>query len=479
MRTNIFVAVWLSLAFLISPPITEARQTSTPLETGYIRLVPDAGTTSPAGVAIFGLRSSNVLINEAGVPSSTTIQSGRIFADVNGPMNTGIAFANPNNQDATISFYFTDASGNNFGAGATTLTANHQMAAFLTESPFGLQSSLTGTFTFTSSLPIAAIALRGFVNERSEFLMTTLSVSPLGTGFGGAAVLIPHFADGAGWSTQVVLLNPGDTLISGSIQFYGQGSKNLNATPTKVVIGGISSSTFNYTIQPRSAVRMQTQTARNATEVGSVRITPAATSNAPSGLAIFSYQNAGVTVSAASVPAMPPSKAFRLYVESSGVFGQIGAIQTWLTISNPATGKITVQLSVNKLDGTPTGWTTSVDLPSGGQIAKFASELFPQLPAGFQGVLRITGPVPVGVIGLRGRYNERGDMLITTTPPYDEASQPLFEIDFPHFVTGAGYSTQLILLSTGSAQSGSLMLFTKDGVALPSSAVAAGSTNTN
>ena len=40
---------------------------------------------------------------------------------------------------------------------------------------------MRGTFTFTDDLPVTVIALRGFVNERSEFLMTTVLVAPAST----------------------------------------------------------------------------------------------------------------------------------------------------------------------------------------------------------------------------------------------------------------------------------------------------------
>jgi hypothetical protein len=118
------------------------------------------------------------------------------------------------------------------------------------------------------------------------------------------------------------------------------------------------------------------------------------------------------------------------------------------------------------VDGTPTGLSKSIDIAAGGQIAKFANELFSQLPSPFRGILRISSPSEVGVAGLRGRYNERGELLMTTTPPHDEATPPQPAVDFPHFVTGGGYTTQLILLSTGAAQTGSLMLMSKEGAPL-------------
>src|ERR1019366_4133460 len=107
------------------------------------------------------------------------IQSGRIYVETAGSVNTGISIANPNSQAAGISFYFTDLNGNNFAAGTTTIAAGGQLAAFLNEAPFNGGASINGTFTFASSVPISVAALRGLTNERSEFLLTTLPVVDL------------------------------------------------------------------------------------------------------------------------------------------------------------------------------------------------------------------------------------------------------------------------------------------------------------
>src|SRR5262249_27813913 len=98
-----------------------------------------------------------------------------------------------------------------------------------------------------------------------------------------------------------------------------------------------------------------------------------------------------------------------------------------------------------------------------------AKDLFPQLPSRFTGILKITALSPVTVTGLRARYNKRGDLLVAATPPYDDSTASRTELDFPYFVNGGGYSTQLILLSTGTAHRGSLWLFSQDGVPLPRS----------
>ena len=159
-----------------------------------------------------------------------------------------------------------------------------------------------GTFTFTSNLPVAVIALRGFVNERSEFLMTTLPVAPLAVPTTGT-VYFPHFADGGGWTTQVILVNPTHAPIRGSVQFFDSGSETAPAAPkTLTLADGRSGSEFTYAIPPRSATRLRTSNPTGPLDVGSVRAVPDTGQTAPAGVSIFTYQKDGMTVSEAGVP---------------------------------------------------------------------------------------------------------------------------------------------------------------------------------
>src|SRR5438552_6863651 len=175
---------------------------------GYGRVLPTA--TAPAGVSIFGLRQNGVLVTEAGVPGVITLISGRTYAEVNGPINTGMAFANLNSSPVVISFNFTDQAGNDFGQNSFTLGANGQMAKFLNEAPFSA-APFAGTFTFSASAPVALAALRTFANQRGEFLVTTQPVTKTPDVISANALVIGHFADGSGWNTQVILVNTADT----------------------------------------------------------------------------------------------------------------------------------------------------------------------------------------------------------------------------------------------------------------------------
>src|SRR5206468_1934381 len=103
--------------------------------------------------------------------------------------------------------------------------------------------------------------------------------------------------------------------------------------------------------------------------------------------------------------------------------------------------------------------TGTAPVPANGQIVTFLNQIqgLGNLQLPFQGILRISTNAASGisVAGLRGRYNERGDFLITTTPPIDESSTSSGELLFPHLTDAGGYTTQFILLSGSASQSSS------------------------
>ena len=434
---------------------------------GYGRIRADAGSTTPSGIAIFQFRDSQgVLISEAGVPATEPVLEGRIFAEVDGPVNTGLAIANPNDETATIDFYFTDTDGTSFSYGTVQLDAHQQTAKFLNQPPFNSGGSpVRGTFTFESSVPIAVIALRGFTNEAGEFLMTTLPVASLSSA-SEETVYIPHFAAGGGWVTQVILVNPTDSTITGTVGFLGPGSDTTAASPVILTLDdGSTGSNFDYLIPPRSSQRFTTSNPYGTLNSGSVRATPNSGNAAPSGLVVFSYAPAGKTLSEAGVPALAKGSGFRVYAEASGTLGQMGSISTGLAITNAADTSNTVTLEVTNLDGSLAVAPATLALPPSGQVARFLNDIF-SLPDNFFGVLRVTSTADVAIVALRLRVNAKREIKVTTLAPSNEMDPATSaETFFPHIADSGGWSTQFILFSgaAGQASSGTLTFIDASG----------------
>jgi len=223
---------------------------------------PSLETRACRGLAILGLRQNGVLVTEAAVPATPVTQSGRIYAEVDGAVNTGVAIANVSDADtdARISFFFTDQNGNDFGNGSLTVGAKQQIAAFLNQSPFNVAAPVRGTFTFTSSLPISAVGFRGFTNELGEFLITTLPMGSI-TSASVENLNFPQFVDGGGWSTQVILVNPTSVSLTGTVRLY-----NTSGTESSPA-GGMP-----YSIAPRSCFVLRTNDPEKPIEVKSVQV---------------------------------------------------------------------------------------------------------------------------------------------------------------------------------------------------------------
>lgn len=433
------------------------------LKTGYGALVSTSGLSAATGIAIFGYHADGALVSEAGVPATPLIQSGRIFAEINGSVDTGVAIVNPYDTTAQVSFFFTDANGHDTGNGTTTVAAKSKLSVYLTDAPYNGPSPFVGTFTFTSSLPVGVVALRLRANERGEYLMTTLPATDLQAPAGSTPVVFPHYADGAGWSTEIALVNTGDAVLTGSVQFL-----DPTGAPAAVSVNGRAVSTFTYSIPPRGSQSWQTSGPDNAVDTGTIVVTPTGGQAAPVGVSMFAFRIDGVTVTEAGVPSTPVSTAFRVYAEADGNFPDVGSIESGFALSNPSGSPVTVTIELDALNGLPATVPGPLIIPPGGQTALMLDQLpgISALSITFMGALRIRSGGPISVVGLRIRVNERGELVITTTPPTDEsANQTAITRFFPHVVDSGGFTTQFVLFSAGSSPfpAGLLELFDASG----------------
>lgn len=437
---------------------------------GYAKIVPGSGQTTPAGVAIFGYNpSGTALVTEAGVPASPLLKNGRIYAEVSsggfaGPgTDIGLAMANSGTSDAVISFTYTNSSGVDVGGNTYTLSAGKQSAVFLDQAPWNVPLGFQGSFTFTSTAPISVVALQLYQNARSEDLITTLPVIDLDTGVftpSTTPAVLPQFADGAAWTTSVLLVNPTDSTISGTIQFRDPSGNILS-----MATNSQTATSFAYTIPRRSSYKLVTAGTSNppspgAPQTGSVTVTPSAGGTTPVSLAVFSLSNGTTIVTQAGVTSSL-STSFRTYVEANAQLGAVGSYMTGVAVANASSAAGTITLDLFTPDGNPTAYSATLPITANGQFAPLLTTVFPTLTLPFQGVLRIrTSTSAISVVALRIRVNERGEYLQTTTPPTDEnGSAPVGqEYDFPQIVNAGGFTTQFVLFSgyKGQATSGTL-----------------------
>ena len=279
-------------------------------------------------------------------------------------------------------------------------------------------------------------------------------------------------SDNDGNSESIVVSNPaaGDWYIDlFGYEAYGNVKLDITAVFTPLTIslsgGGASSSS---TVDTSSTVSIGYATANVLNGV------------APFGTAVFSYTQSGYVVSEAGIPASPPTQSARIFVDyRSGVVTATGPlnISTGIAIVNRGTAIASLTYTLRDL----TGQTLAVGhgtLSIGAHRGKLIQELRDlasdfTLPANFStstmyGTLEITSSQPVSVLALRVTVNQRGDVLLTSTPVADlSKALTTAAVYFPQLVDGGGYVTTVILVNTsGATENGTIEIFENSGAPL-------------
>jgi hypothetical protein len=195
---------------------------------GWARLTPDVGTSTPIGTGLFSYNPGNILQTESGVPATTATNHARIYVDLSGGHNTGLAIANPTDSIAEISIRafqrngITEAGTNN---DPLPLPANGHRGRFANEFVSGLQDGFTGLLDISSATPFVALTMRSLDNERQEFLAALFPIADM-TQSAPSPIVFPQIADGGGYATQFILMSAGAESTS-TLNFYNDGGDPL------------------------------------------------------------------------------------------------------------------------------------------------------------------------------------------------------------------------------------------------------------
>jgi len=211
--------------------------------------------------------------------------------------------------------------------------------------------------------------------------LTQLSTLSCGTGH---RLYFAQFGNGQGLTSEIVLTNPSATdMVSGEIDFFDDEGLSLS-----VGIAGTGVTTrVDFSVLPLGAVTISTD-GQGEVAVGAAVVS----SEGPlGGVVRFSISGIGI----AGVPASQLLSGFLAPVRR-----QSGGINTGIAIYNAASQAVTLNLTLQDVQGTPVsnGETNIEDFPAGGHLAQFlggAGEvLFPDANTeDFQGtlVVQVTG----------------------------------------------------------------------------------------
>jgi len=236
-----------------------------PVQAGYavVTNTTTGGTTGLVVFETFGFRGFGGT-NQAGVLPPGLTTNALLFVDSEGRLgkNLGVAIVNPNSSNANVSLTLRKGDGTTLATGTLNVPSHQQVAKMVTDlftDKSMIPSDVVGTLAITSAgsstLPVSAIGLRFRGMNFSTLPVTDLSgfTGPLpviATGIGGpGAVLLPQFAAGGGWATEIVLSNTTGSPMTVRVDLFKQ-----DGTPLTTKLNGTSASTFNATIPANGVV---------------------------------------------------------------------------------------------------------------------------------------------------------------------------------------------------------------------------------
>jgi hypothetical protein len=258
--------------------------------------------------------------------------------------------------------------------------------------------------------------------------------------------------------TSIILLNTSSAAAAGTLRLYG----NSGAALTVRQLNGAAGSSFAYSILPGGAYLFQTDGSPSAVTVGWVEITPGGGTSTPAAAGFFQFSPDGVTVTESEIPSAKPTTHARVFVDNSE------NRETGLAFGNPGSTPVNITMTAFQMSGSSQAGAGPglITLAGKGHTAVFAHQAVTGLPAGFRGVLDITGNAPFVPLTSRALINERGDFLMTAFPAADLNQPAAFPIFFPQIADGGGYTTEIILLGAGASGAVTISFFGDNGTAL-------------
>jgi len=239
-----------------------------PVQSGYAVVTPVSSTTSGLVVfETFGLRRGEDTTQAGVVPPALTTNA-VMFVESDGRLskNLGVAMVNPNSTNVNVTVTLRKADGTTLGTATVNVPARQQVSKFVTEmfkDQSSVPSNFTGTLSITCPSAISVIGLRFRGSNFSTLAITNLSTSSatlpsLSTGVGGSgAVLLPQFAAGGGWASEIVIVNPGSSSLTVRVDLFKQDgtalSTGLNNTTASSFTNIVIPANGVYVLAPRNA----------------------------------------------------------------------------------------------------------------------------------------------------------------------------------------------------------------------------------
>jgi hypothetical protein len=237
---------------------------------------------SPGGLVVFETFGLGVgtAATQAGVLPGVMTTRTVLFATAGARLsrNLGLAVVNPGSTATNVTMTLRrGGDGTTSAVKVITVGARQQVSKFISELFSDVPEipvDFDGSLAIASDTPVAMVALRFRGAVFSTIPITSLTgstpVPQVAPGVGGAgAVILPQFAAGGGWSSEIVISNTTAIPATVRVDLFKQ-----DGTPLTTSLNGQSGSSFQNIVIPAEGILIQDNDDNGALQVGYVIVTP-------------------------------------------------------------------------------------------------------------------------------------------------------------------------------------------------------------
>ena len=210
---------------------------------GYVQIVPDAGTFTPVATEILTYLQGGINTLHATVEAQVPGNDFRLYTEFNGDFNDGeghatamaFALSNPSDTPTDVTLTLVNMDGTPAGfSSALTLPAKGHLATYLQNmNDFkNMPNPFQGILRVHATGPgVVLFGMRGRISVNGNFVGTT--TGPIKEDAGnGTTVIFPHVLDGGGYATQFILF--GDPAGGGTLGTLSFADENGAALPLAI-----------------------------------------------------------------------------------------------------------------------------------------------------------------------------------------------------------------------------------------------------
>ena len=393
-----------------------------------------AQTSSPNGLVVFETFTLGPAYTmQAGVLGGVMTTRTELFvtSSVRLSRYLGVALVNPGGTDATVTMTLRRGSDGAISSVKTiAVGARRQVSRFVNElfsDVAALSQDFDGSVTIASDVPVAIVALRFRGTNFSAIPISNLSapaaVPQVAVGVGGPdAVILPQFAAGGNWASEIVISNTSAAPLAVRIDLFKQ-----DGTPLISRLNGQSGSSFQNLVIPAEGILLENNDDIGALQVGYAIVTPMAVSgttpptvisvdpgNSATGVAInkrpsatFSKAMDPLTITTSSFTLTGPGATPKTGTVAYDAVNRIATFSPASDLFSDTTYTATITTGARDLSGNALAsnfvWSFSTgNTPGGGGAGPATVNLGAAAPYGILGGAGVTNSGPTTINGSLG-----------------------------------------------------------------------------